>query len=272
MPRPITDSDLDPLEGFDWNAHWRRLVETRQRDGGPREAYWDRRAAGFAFAVRASDATLPRALEERLAPHKTLLDVGAGAGRHAAPLADRLDWVTAVEPSQRMREMIPARPNMTVVAASWDDAEVAQSDLVLCSHVLYGVLDPVSFVEKMERAAIERVFVIMRDRPHRRPPDIVTQMLRGSAAPRQVYFNDLYNLLRWMGRDPEVEVDTHRSISRYASLEAALDDCRIDAGKAWDEARGRAWLEANLAGGPDGSLEFDAGQMVTGLAHWTPPL
>ena len=271
MPNRFPEPPADPLEGFDWAAHWRRVIETRHAAAGPRESYWDRRANGFAFAVRTSDPTLPRALEARIAGHKTLIDVGAGAGRHSAPLADRLDWVTAVEPSQGMREMIPARSNMTVVAASWEDAEVAPADLVLCSHVLYGVLDPVPFIEKMEAAARERVFVLMRDRPHRRPPDLVTELLHGRPAPRQVYFNDLYNLLRWMGRDPEVEVETRRSISRYQDLEGALEDCRIDAGPQWDESVARAWLEANLEADTDGSLFYDGGEMVTCVGHWAPP-
>lgn len=271
MPSPSQEPFIDPLAGFDWSVHWRRLIEARQQAAGAREAYWDRRAEGFAFSVRASDGTLPRALEERISPHKTLIDVGAGAGRHAAPLADRLDWVTAVEPSQGMREMIPPRSNMTVVAASWEDAEVARADLVLCSHVLYGVLEPVPFIEKMEAAASERVLVLMRDRPHRRPPDILTEMLRGRPAPRQVVFTDLYNLLRWMGRDPEVEVLRRASLSRYGSLEMALEDCRIDAGDSWDESVARAWLEENLKAAPDSTLVYDAGEMVTCVAHWVPP-
>lgn len=270
MPPTQPDQTTDPVGGFDWAAHWRRLVAARVAAAGPRESYWDRRARGFAFAVGSADPSLPRALEERLAPHKTLVDVGAGSGRHAAPLADRLDWVTAVEPSQAMRELIPDRPNMTVVAAAWEDAEVAPADLVLCSHVLYGIAEPVPFLEKMESAARERVFVLLRNRRHRRPPDVVSEMLRGAPAPRQVVFDDLYNLLRQMGRDPEVEIDLRRSVSRYADFEMALDDCRVDAGDAWDEGLARSWLDANLVTEDDGSLVYDGGEMVTGVAHWDP--
>jgi len=46
-------------------------------------------------------------MEPYLAPRKTLIDAGAGAGRHAVPLAERLEWVTAVEPSEGMRAEIP---------------------------------------------------------------------------------------------------------------------------------------------------------------------
>jgi precorrin-6B methylase 2 len=93
-----------------------------------------------------------------LAPHKTLIDVGAGSGEMAAALAARLDWVTAVEPSAELRELIPDVDNMTVIASSWEDAEVQPADLVLCLGVP-GSAEAVPFVEKLERAATERVFV-----------------------------------------------------------------------------------------------------------------
>jgi len=55
-----------------------------------------------------------------------------------------------------MRALIPALDNLTVIASSWEDAEVAPADLVVCSHVLYAVAEPVPFLEKMESCARER--------------------------------------------------------------------------------------------------------------------
>src|SRR5204862_275445 len=70
--------------------------------------------------------------------------------------------------SEGMRSHIPTRDNMTVIASSWEDAEVAPADLVICSHVLYGVADPVPFINKLERSARDHVFVMIResDLPH----------------------------------------------------------------------------------------------------------
>jgi NAD(P)H-hydrate repair Nnr-like enzyme with NAD(P)H-hydrate dehydratase domain len=99
------------------------------------------------------------ALRPYLAPHKTLIDVGAGTGARAATLAAELDWVTVVEPATELRELIPDAANMTVIASSWEDAEVQPADLVLCGFALDAVAEPASFLEKLERAATERVFV-----------------------------------------------------------------------------------------------------------------
>lgn len=94
-----------------------------------------------------------------LAARKTLVDVGAGDGRRAAVLAAELDWVTVVEPSDELCAGIPDVPNMTVIASTWEDAEVQPADLVLCAGVLPSVDDVAAFVRKLEAAATERVFV-----------------------------------------------------------------------------------------------------------------
>src|SRR5216683_4167112 len=153
---------------IDWAERWRSIVRQRSGSAPPDPTYWDRRAPAFARTTRGRRDDFLRVVEPFLSPRKTLIDAGAGAGRHAVALAERVEWVTAVEPSEGMRSHIPPRQNMTVIASAWEDAEVAQADLVICSHVMYGVADPVAFLEKLQRAARERVFVMMRetDLPH----------------------------------------------------------------------------------------------------------
>ena len=187
---------LDPVLDFDWARHWRRLVTSNVGPGRASPADndpWEDRAAEY-HASRGSDwEPLLRVMEPWLEARRTAIDVGAGTGRHAVPLARRLDWVTAVEPSEAMRALIPPLDNLTVIASTWEDAEVAPADLVVCSHVLYAIAEPVPFIEKMEASARERVFAFLRDGPGAHEGEV-----------RQPRFQDLYNLLRMMGISPEV--------------------------------------------------------------------
>jgi SAM-dependent methyltransferase len=184
---------VDPVLDFDWAEHWRGLVTGARHDSASDADPWLGRAEEYQ-ASRGSDwEPLLSVMEPWLDPRKTAIDVGAGTGRHAVPLAQRLDWVTAVEPSEAMRALIPPLDNLTVIASTWEDAEVAPADLVISSHVLYAVAEPVPFLQKMEACARERVFVFIRDGPGAHEGEV-----------RQPRFQDLYNLLRQMGVSPDV--------------------------------------------------------------------
>lgn len=259
---------MDAVIETDWAAHWRSLVLARESQIGhpPSGDWWAPRAASFARQVRAQDDWFVGFLEPWLRPSATLIDVGAGTGRHTTPLTARLDWVTAVEPSQAMRDHIPPAPNLTVIGSTWEDAEPAPADLVICCHVLYPQPDPVPFVQKMEAAARERVFVVMRDVPNPHPAEAMLRPGRG----REPWLRDCLLLLRQLGIRPEMAMTGYRSTFRFDSLEAALDSCRMQAGLAWDEELARAWLAERLRPDEDGTLTYDGGEVIAGVLHWKP--
>jgi SAM-dependent methyltransferase len=210
-----------------------------------------------------------KVIEPYLSPVKTLIDAGAGTGRHAVPLSDRLEWVTAVEPSEGMRSMIAARSNMTVVASTWEEAVVAPADFVICSHVLYGVFDIQPFISKLERSARERVFIMLResDLPH--PAAAIRTRLEGAAGPRMPRFSDLFMVLIQLGIAPDVKFLRYQSVIRYANLDEALVDAAALVGDSWDETVGRAMLEELLVR-ENGELVYDGGEVLSGVAHWRP--
>jgi hypothetical protein len=255
----------------DWEESWKNIVKERASLAGPHadSGYWDRRAASFARSTQSRADEFLRVVDPYLSPRKTLIDAGAGAGRHAVPLSERLEWVTAVEPSEGMRAKIPPRDNMTVIASTWEDAEVAPADLVICCHVLYGVADPAPFITKLDRSARERVFVMLResDLPH--PAAAIRARLLGDAWPRLPRFSDLFMLLIQMGIAPDVSFLSYPILTRYSDLDEALIDARSMVGEGWDEAVGRPMLEELLTRDGD-ELVFDGGMVLSGVAHWRP--
>jgi SAM-dependent methyltransferase len=257
--------------GMNWEQHWTEIVHARARLAGTRAdpGYWDRRAPSFARSTRARADEFLQVIDPYLSPSKTLIDAGAGTGRHAVPLSDRLEWVTAVEPSEGMRAQIAPKENMTVVASTWEDAEVAPADLVICCHVLYGVADPVPFINKLEQSARERVFIMMRESELPHPAAAIRGRLLGDAGPPMPRFSDLFMLLMQMGIAPDVSFQRYQSVSRYADLEEALIDARALVGDGWDEATGRAMLEEMLQRDA-AELVYDGGPVLTGVAHWQP--
>lgn len=260
----------DEVEGIDWAERWSATVRRRAGSAaGDSQKYWTRRAPIFARSTRNRKDDFLRVIQPYLGPHKTLIDAGAGAGRHTAALAEQLEWVTAVEPSEGMRAQIPHRDNMTVIATTWQDAEVAKADLVICCHVLYGVEEPVPFIAKLQDSARERVFIMMREGPVPHPATRLRERMTGLPALPVPQFSDLFMLLMQMGIAPEVAFIRYPIVNRYADLEEALADCRMLFEAEWDEARARNLLEEMLTNDGD-ELVIDSGEALSGIAHWQP--
>jgi hypothetical protein len=254
---------------IDWAERWGAIVRQRSGSARPDPNYWDRRAPSFARTTRDRKDDFVRVIEPYLSPRKTLIDAGAGAGRHAVALAERLEWVTAVEPSEGMRAQIPPRDNMTVIASTWQDAEVAKADLVICCHVLYGIEEPVPFLAKLQASASERVFVMLREGPMPHPATPLRERLTGGPGLPMPRFSDLFMLLMQMDIAPDVTFVRYPVVNRYADIDEALNDCRMLIGPDWDETRARTLLEEMLTKDGD-ELVFDGGVALSGIAHWQP--
>jgi SAM-dependent methyltransferase len=257
------------MDEIDWAKKWGDVVRERAGATHANPGYWDRRARSFARSTHTRSDEFLTVIDPYLSPRKTLLDVGAGTGRHAVPLASRVEWVTAVEPSEGMRAEISARDNMTIVASAWEDADVAPADLVICCHVLYGVEDPVPFITKLNRSARERVFVMLResDLPH--PAAVIRSRLLGEMGSRMPRFSDLFMLLMQIGISADVTFVRYPIVTRYSGMDEALIDCGAMFGEGWDEDAGRAALEEILQRDGD-ELVFEGGTALSGVAHWRP--
>ena len=119
---------------------------------------------------RTGDA-LVEEIRSRLTPGETLLDVGAGGGRLALPLALTCQTVTAVEPSPSMCSVLRETAlehhigNVPIVESGWMEASVEPADVVLCSHVVYVVEEIGPFVRKMDSHARRLVLAVLFQSP-----------------------------------------------------------------------------------------------------------
>ena len=141
--------------------------ESKRRHEPPPSDHWRPYAQQFKADPWRSDDLLVNRLKQEAQAYQTLLDVGAGGGRLSLPLALNCRQVTAVEPSSSMAEVLSEQlsdlsiQNVSLVQASWEDAEVEPADLVLCCHVLYVVGDIEPFVRKLDSHARQKVLVVL---------------------------------------------------------------------------------------------------------------
>ena len=155
-----------------WNEMVR--VEHAQSDSmrkeDPPADSWSNFAQQFRADPRRADDPLVNYLRQSVTPGQVVLDVGAGGGRLALPLALEAKKVIAVEPSPSMCRVLREAAiefdvtNVEVIESSWLDAQVPQADLALCCHVLYVIQDIEAFVRKLEQHA-KRILVIVYQAP-----------------------------------------------------------------------------------------------------------
>jgi SAM-dependent methyltransferase len=133
------------------------------------EDRWQQRAERFDRVSRQRERADPtlQALLAHVDPGDVVVDVGAGTGRHAVPLAGHCVWVGAVEPSPAMRTRLEARiqdeqvTNIAVIPAPWPAAGPLACDVVFSSHVLYGIENVVPFLEAMTRSARRECLLLL---------------------------------------------------------------------------------------------------------------
>lgn len=289
MPPDVHPSDAPPPPlPIDYVARWAQLVERRraQMDGAYARAglqnvdYWGRRAKQYRQALhdRMDEDPFFKHVAARIGGTTTVLDVGAGTGRHTLALAPRVAHVTAVDPSAAMlgflREEAASQQlrNVTVVESEWMSAGVEPHDAVICSHVLYPIGEVVPFIEKLEAKARSRVYVYLRADPL--PTDLgLWQEFYGEPLQSQPVHMDLINVLAQMGIFADVEVVEQRFTLTYASLEEAVPQVRNGlclAESPETDAKLRALLERTLVPWPDGRVGPRIDSARVAILSWAP--
>jgi SAM-dependent methyltransferase len=233
------------------------------------------------FRVPSDPAADPTAdaLATLIGPDDVVIDVGAGGGRVAVPLARRCREVVAVEPSPSMRQVLEdeiARHrvrNIRVVTARWEDAVVEPAALAFAAHVTYGIQTIEPFLRKLDAAARRHAaVVVMTD-----PPQIALapfwRAVHAEARLRLPCRDELHAVLRELGADAETIELGPVPVLPFGPPADALDFLRfrlvVGPGTAAD-TRLRQVLDA-LTEERDGVLwPRHAPPNERSILHWTP--
>jgi SAM-dependent methyltransferase len=287
----MTPLDETPtaIEPIDYLHRWAQIVERRRvqmeaayaRAGMANVDYWGRRAKTYRAALHERTEEDPFFLRVRatIDTKTTVLDVGAGTGRHALALAPFVARVTAVEPSAAMLGLLQedlrtqAVSNVETVAAEWQQAIVAPADVVICSHVLYPIADIEPFVRKLTAHASRRVFVYLRVDPL--PTDFgLWSEFYGEPLQLQPAHLDLVNALAQIGTACDVEVVEHRFSWTFANIDEAVAQVRNSLCLREDDRAAtdklRALLQARLVAWPNGRLGPQVGSARSAVISWPP--
>lgn len=159
----------------------------------------------------------------------TVLEIGAGNGRITIPLAQKVQHVTAVEPSPRMLAFLKSNAeraqvnNITYLNKPWEtvtSGDVSPHDFVIASFSFFMV-DLASALLKMHAFANEGVYLFLS--ASNWMEDEIQKIIYGDNASLSVFADHIYvyNILNEVGITPNVEVWTYTSEQRYTCLDEA---------------------------------------------------
>jgi SAM-dependent methyltransferase len=211
-------------------------------------------------------------------PDDVWTDIGAGGGRLTVPLARVVRRVHAVDPSPTMREALATAAADAGVDSieqhdrRWpDDAEALPVvDATLTANFLYGVAEPLPFLEAMERRSRRLCVVALSDRASRAPDEGVWLDVTGEPLRSGPGAAELAMLLLATGR----RIDYHTFPApppRALPVDEAIETQRWRCGLRPDSAgvtRLRAAVERRA--GSDGLVRLQSGRRYTGIVSWEP--
>jgi SAM-dependent methyltransferase len=216
-------------------------------------------------------------------PGEAWLDIGAGAGRYALPLALRVREVIALDPSAGMLAALREQAtehgigNIRLIEGRWpvDPATgpALTADVALIANLGYDVEAVGAFLDAMEGAASRLCVAILADRQPSAPAHAFWPPVHGEERIALPALDLFLELLHARGRDPR-EARAPRPVRGFAARDELAAWLRgqlfLEPGSAKDAVLGRE-LDARIVTNPDGSVGLSSqAPMTTGIVDWAP--
>ena len=212
---PRSAASADRLE----SAWAQRVRENREQAERFRETqtpdFYAPVSSLFVADPRRTDEPALAALLASATEDEVWLDIGAGAGRYALPLALVVREVIAVEPSAGMRGALRTGmgehgiANVRVVAGAWPESierlgDLPAADVGMIAHVGYDIEAIGPFLDAMEAATRERCVAVLTDRSPASVADPFWPLVHGEDRVPLPALPDLLEVLHSRGRQTEV--------------------------------------------------------------------
>jgi CTP:molybdopterin cytidylyltransferase MocA len=233
----------------------------------------------------AEDATLA-ALRGLVQPGETWLDIGAGAGRYAMPLALAVGpagQVSAVETSAAMlgalRDGLVQHDigNVRIVEGRWPLGEgvlpMPAGDVALIAHVGYDIEAIGPFIDALEASARRLCVAVMMERTPASVAEPFWPPVHGEERIPLPALPAFVELLGARGRAPEVRM-VERGDRSFPDRDGVIGFLRRQTWVAVDGPKDRrlqAMLDERLVPRPDGTVGVrDVPDLAIGLVTWEP--
>jgi len=268
-----------------WSA--RVVAESQQvercREVSDPADYYAPVAGRFRDDPARTDDPVLETLEELSRTEDTWLDIGAGGGRYALPLARRVRQVVAVDPSAAMLDVLRegmrehAIPNIRVVQGRWPAIDLTAGvgcatgaiDVALMAHVGYDIEGIGPFLDAAEATARRSCVAIIAEGAMTTVASLFWADIHGEPRVPLPALPELLALLVARGRLAEVRL-VDRQPPTFDSFDELLATARRQLWLAAGSERDRHLVEVLRAEAVerDGRWGVDRGATKIGIVTW----
>jgi len=264
-------------------SEWARRVRAnyeqagRVRESPERPDFYAPIAASFKADPRRTNEPALDVIRSLVVPGETWLDIGAGGGRYALPLALAGASVVAIDPSPGMLGMLREAASefgvegVAVREGRWPMPEAPTGDVSFIAHVSYDIEDIGPFLDAMERNARRLCVAVLLGEAPATQAAALWPLVHGEERSLLPALPEFLTLLLARGRLFSVWLG-ERSAMGYPSLEHiegfARQQLFID-----PDGPGAARMRAALPGlvrEHEGRFYLSDGPSVLGVVTWKP--
>ncbi len=267
----------DALAAWSQRVRGNRAQAERCREAPERADFYAPVASVFrADPYRTNEAALGLILG-LIEPGDTWLDIGAGGGRYALPLALRAKEVVAVDPSEGMLAVLREGmgdhgiTNVRILQSRWPMGDPPEVDVALIAHVGYDIEEIGPFLDAMEASARRLCVAVLLDRAPSAAADPFWPLIHGEERIALPALREFLALQLARGRLCEVRLTTREPLS-YPDSEMVVSFLRqqlfIEPGGEKDQLLQR--VVAERVAERDGRFGLSWEPTPLGVVTWRP--
>lgn len=266
-------------------AEWSRRVRANReqaeayREGTESPDFYAPVASRFKADPRRTGEPNLDYLRSLVVPGETWLDIGAGAGRFALPLALAGAKVTAIDPSPGMLAALDetAREHgvsgVTAIEGRWPMPDAPSADVAFIAHVGYDIEDIGPFLDAMEASAGRLCVAELLAESPASAFATLWPGVHGVERDLLPALPEFLVLLLARGRVPSVWLD-ERPVGSFPDLDTVANFARhqlfIQEGSEKDRKLREEVLPSLLERQPDGSVRLQRTPIPLGIVTWEP--
>jgi SAM-dependent methyltransferase len=187
LPSVLSPTAVDALRAWGDRVRSNREQAERVREGTAPPDFYAPVASDYQAHPRRTDEPALDVIRSLVKAGETWLDIGAGGGRYALPLALLAGRVIAVDPSEGMRGVLRAGmtehgiSNVDIVPGRWPMEAAPTADVALIAHIGYDIEEIGPFLDAMEAAARRLCVAVLATPSPPHPAEPFWPLIHGEA-------------------------------------------------------------------------------------------